>query len=173
MKNFRDNKSFKLLLFSSVLDEDYDEQVAATWAEFCPGTPESEVKIYPEEFRVWFIDKKWKTIADLIDEEDEYGVDHVVTYWFNSAVSREDLESRGINFSEYQEDGWVLKDFDAYGVESSGLFMQGYLYKSLEMEWLCCGELECLDEFFDDLKETHCANYEIPLEWIEVVNVNG
>lgn len=173
MSNFRGNKKFKLLLFSSVLSEDYDEQVAGTWEEFCPETPESEVEIYPEEFRVWFIDKKWKMIADLIDEEDEYGTGLVATYWFRDAVSREDLESLGVSLSKSQEGSLVLDDFDTFGVESNRFFMQSYLYRSLKMESLCAGELDSLDDFFDDLMETHCANYGIPKDWIEDVNIDG
>ena len=116
---------------------------------------------------MWFIDEKLKMIANLIDEEDEYGTVLVTTYWFRDAVSREDLDSLGINLSKSQGGGFVLDDFDTYGVESNRFYMQSYLYRSLEMEWLCAGEIDRLDEFFDDLRETHCANYGIPRDWIE------
>ena len=112
-------------------------------------------------------------IANLIDEEDEYGTGLVTTYWFRDAVSREDLESLGVSLYKSQEVSLVLDDFDTFGVESNRFFMQSYLYRSLKMEWLCADKLDSLDDFFDDSRGTHCVNYGIPKDWIEDVNIDG
>ena len=171
--SYRERKDFKLLLFSTILDEGYDEEVAKAWKDFDSGIPEEEVAVYPETFRIWFIDNKWFLLADnIIDEDSSNQSEHLITYWLEDSITVEQVESLGIIFSGETAGCDNLEDYDQYAILDGRIYMQGYMYKSIEMEWSCAGQCNCLHEFLNGLKETHCANYNIPKEWVKSISVD-
>lgn len=171
--SYRDQNDFKLLLFSAILDEGYAEEVAKAWKEFNPNIFEENVAIYPEIFRCWFIDNKWFLLADnIIDEDEGNRSEHVITYWLEDLITVEQVESLGIVFSGETTGRDNLDDYDEYAILDGRIYMQGYMYKSIEMEWSCAGACNCLYEFLNDIKETHCANYNIPSEWVKSISVD-
>ena len=165
MTDLYEDSAFKLRLFSAILD-DLEEVIANSWTEYSPSIPESEVAVYPEEFRIWFIDNKW---GDLISEIDEGGPSehHVIAYRFKSSVSESDMRSIKL---EKSADEWpYLNDYDDYSLHNGRVHMVRELDLSAEMIWHSAGDQ--LQVFYDQLISQHCEDYDIPIEWIEAVQI--
>ena len=165
MTDLYEDSAFKVRLFSAILTN-HEELIANSWSEYSPSIPESEVALYPEEFRLWFIDNKWE---DLISEIDEGGPSehHVIAYRFKSSVSESDM--RGVNVEKSADEWPYLSDYDEFSIHNGRIHMVRELDLSAEMIWHSAGDQ--LQVFFDQLISQHSEDYDIPLEWIEAVQI--
>jgi hypothetical protein len=166
-----EQKGYKIKLFSILLwhSKECEDDIASSWSEFDPGTPEEEVETYPEDFKIWFIDNKYEDMyeARFSPLEDDYWDEHEILFFFKDSVSIEQLHS--INLLDATN---KTEDYDGYKIREDGqIYMKREMELDVEMDWRASSDF--LDSFYEDLKRRHCEEYSIPPDWIREVGIWG
>lgn len=167
--SFRDSNEYKIKLFSILLN-DYDDDIAKAWPEFNPKIQEKDVAIYPEEFRIWYINTKFEDLCDKYKLEETYSDwGHEILYFFADFVTQSQLDSIGLSNSTDSDDDDI--DEDQYFIREDGqIFMRREINDLTSLEWSASSASE---EFYEDLKKQHCMERNIPIEWIIDVGIWG